>query len=166
MNGFVLTSHRSSGGSAGGLLTRALGCVGGAGVMHPLPADGGMRVRHGHAGEHLVVLQLVHPLQNHVHASHHRGHVSTNFCSICRRCDPLLLKLIWKWLVASSSMNMATIKKTWLKLYWSQYLVNKCQHICNNNNIIICAALNWRKLEVFFLYLQILFCDELLLKNS
>lgn len=96
MNNFVLTSHRSSGGSGGGLLTRALGCVGGVGVMHPLPADGGVRVRHGHAEEHLVVLQLIRPVQNHVHASHHRGHVSTNLRSVRRRYDPLLLKRIWK----------------------------------------------------------------------
>lgn len=74
---FLLAS-RSSGGPAGGIPTRALGSVGGAGLVRPVHADGSERVHHGHAEGHLAVLQLVRCLQNHVHAAYNCGHVSTN----------------------------------------------------------------------------------------
>lgn len=68
--------RRGSGSFAGGLLACLLGPVGGDGPLRPLPADGCLRVHHGHM-EHLAVLQLIRPVQSHIHAAHHRGHVST-----------------------------------------------------------------------------------------
>lgn len=75
----VFVACRSSGGPAGGLPLRALGSVGGAALVRPVLADGRMRVRHGHAEEHLAVLQLLRYLQNDVHAAYNCGHVSTDF---------------------------------------------------------------------------------------
>lgn len=73
----VLLVHRGSGGSAGGLPACVLVSVGGAGSLCPLPANGCMCVCHGHTKEHLAVLQLIRPLQSHIHAAHHCGYVST-----------------------------------------------------------------------------------------
>ena len=70
--------HRGSGSSAGGLPACVLGSVGGAGIVRPLPADGCVCVCHGHGARHLDVLRLVHPLQSHIHAADHRGHVSND----------------------------------------------------------------------------------------
>lgn len=74
----VLFSYRGSCSPAGGLLTCALGSVGGAGLVLPLHADGDMRVHHGHDEQHLAVLQLIRCLQNHIHAAYNSGHVSTD----------------------------------------------------------------------------------------
>ncbi|XP_045909100.1 thiamine transporter 1 isoform X1 [Micropterus dolomieu] len=68
--------HRGFGGAAGGLPASELDSVGRAGSVCPLLADGYLCVCHGRAGGHLAVLQLVRPLQSHVHAAHHRGHIS------------------------------------------------------------------------------------------
>lgn len=69
--------HRGFGSSVGGLPACVLGCVGGAGSVCPLLADGRVCVRHGHTEEHLAVLQFIRPLQGHIHAAHHCGYVST-----------------------------------------------------------------------------------------
>lgn len=51
--------------------------MGGVRAVRPLPADVGLRLHHGHASKHLAVLRLLHRIQDHVHAAHHCGHVST-----------------------------------------------------------------------------------------
>lgn len=74
----VLLASRSCGSPAGRIPTCVLGSVGGAGLVWPVHADGRVCVHHGHAGEHLGVLQLLCRLQNHIHAAYNCGHVSTD----------------------------------------------------------------------------------------
>lgn len=58
----VWLSHRGSVSTDRGTRPGALGRVGGAGAVRPLPADVGVRLRHGHTGQHLAVLRLLRPL--------------------------------------------------------------------------------------------------------
>lgn len=71
-----VVSCRRSGCSTGGLPPSGLDALGRTAPVGPLPPYGRLRFHHDPAEEHLGELRLLRHLQDHLHASHHRGNVS------------------------------------------------------------------------------------------